>query len=151
MFPTWLLLSLAALFIWGGWGMFANLAASRLGGFSALVWEVIGALIVGGIALIWLARSNGLEMQLKGATFGIATGITYTIGLAFLFLALNQANGQNGSGSSSGNVHTILILTALYPVVAVILNYFLLSEPISLRQIVGMGVGLTGIAILVSS
>lgn len=151
MFSTWLLLSLAALLMWGGWGFFANLAARNLGGLSALVWEVIGAMLTGGIILLWLLRNGGLEMSVRGASFGIATGITYTVGLTFLFLALNQTSGRHDGGTSSGSVHTIFILTALYPLIVVILNYFILSEPVSLRQIIGLSFGLTGIAILMSS
>lgn len=150
MFQTWLLLSIAALLIWGGWGVFANLTAKYLGGFSALVWEVAGAMILGGAVLLWLAWNGTLETTGKGIGFGIATGLTYTAGLAFLFLALNQAGNPQGAPGTGGSVHTILIITALYPIVATALNYLILSEPLSTRQIVGMGVGLAGIAILVS-
>jgi putative multiple sugar transport system permease protein len=57
MFPMWLILSVAALLIWGACGLFANLTARNLGGFSALVWEVIGAMIVGGVVLGWIAAA----------------------------------------------------------------------------------------------
>jgi drug/metabolite transporter (DMT)-like permease len=150
MFPTWLSLSLAALLMWGGWGLFANLAARHLGGFSALVWEVIGAVLVGTTILFWLLRNEGMAVPARGALFGIATGVTYTIGLAFLFLALNHARGNQDGASDSGNIHTVFILTALYPVLVVGLNYAILGEPISVRQVIGMVVGLAGIAILVS-
>jgi bacterial/archaeal transporter family protein len=150
MFPMWLILSVAALLIWGAWGLFANLTARNLGGFSALVWEVIGAMIVGGVVLGWIARNGGLETSIRGASFGLLTGITYTIGLAFLFLALNNAANKGPGETSGGSVHTILILTALYPVIAVALNYLLLDEALSPRQIVGMGIGVAGIAILVT-
>jgi bacterial/archaeal transporter family protein len=151
MLQTWILLSLAALLIWGAWGMLANLTSRELGGFSALVWEVAGAMLVGVAILGWLARTGGLETTARGATFGLLTGVSYTVGLTFLFVALNQANNDGSGGQGSGNVQTILVLTALYPVIAALLNYFFLSEPISLRQLIGMGVGLTGIAILVTS
>ena len=151
MMQTWLILSIATLVVWGSWGLFANLTARYLGGFSALVWEVIGAMIVGLVVLGWLLRNGGLETSFRGAGFGLATGITYTIGLTFLFLALNHVGGKTSDDSSGGSVHTILILTALYPIIAVGLNYVILDEALSIRQLVGMGVGLAGIAILVSS
>lgn len=147
---TWLILSVAALLIWGSWGLFANLTTQYVGGFSALVWEVIGAMIVGVIVLSWLFRSEGLETSMRGATFGLLTGITYTIGLTFLFLALSSVHSGSASGGSGSQIHTVLILTALYPVLAVVLNYVVLSEPISMRQLVGMGIGLIGIGILVT-
>lgn len=150
MFQTWLVLSVAALLIWGGWGVLANLTARYLSGFSALVWEVVGAMILGFAVLVWLTWNGTLEASARGAGFGIATGISYTAGLGFLFVALNQAAGAPTNGGSAGSVHTILIITALYPVISVVLNYLLLGEPLSLRQIIGMAVGLAGIAILVS-
>lgn len=150
MLQTWLLLSIAALLIWGGWGFFANLTARYLSGFSALVWEVVGAMILGLAVLVWLTWNGTLEASARGAWLGIATGVSYTAGLAFLFIALNHASSTPANDGSAGSVHTILIITALYPVISVVLNYLLLDEPLSLRQIVGMAVGLAGIAILVS-
>lgn len=147
---TWLILSVAALLIWGSWGVFANLTTQYIGGFSALVWEVIGAMLVGVFVLGWLLRNGGLETATRGATFGLLTGISYTIGLTFLFLALSSVHGNQTSGGSGSQVHTVLILTALYPVLAVVLNYLVLSEPLSLRQLSGMGIGLIGIAILMT-
>jgi bacterial/archaeal transporter family protein len=150
MFQTWLVLSIAALLIWGSWGVFANLTSRYLGGYSALVWEVAGAMVVGLVVLGWLIRNGGLETPVRGASFGILTGVTYTIGLGFLFLALTSVAGKGSGPDSGGNVHTIIVLTALYPVIAVALNYLILSEPVSPRQLLGMGIGLVGIAILVT-
>lgn len=149
MLQTWLILSLAALLIWGSWGVFANLTTRYVDGFSALVWEVIGAMVVGAIILTWLFRSEGLEAGVRGATFGLLTGISYTVGLTFLFLALSSANNAETAGNSS-QVHSIIVLTALYPVVSVALSYFFLSESVSFRQLAGMGLGLIGIAVLVT-
>ena len=129
MVQSWLVLSVAALLIWGVWGLFANLTARHLGGFSALVWEVLGAMLVGGVVFIWLIRNEGLETPVRGAVYGLATGITYTIGLTFLFLALTRAGSESAQSSSGSNTHTILVLTALYPLIAVALNYFILNEP----------------------
>jgi bacterial/archaeal transporter family protein len=151
MLQTWLLLSIVALLIWGSWGVFANLTTRYLDGFSALVWEVIGALIVGVGVLLWLARNGGLDTSGKGATFGILTGVSYTIGLTFLFLALHYLSSRQPSDGGVSHVHTVIAVTALYPVIAVVLNYLILGEALSMRQVCGMGVGLVGIAILVTS
>jgi bacterial/archaeal transporter family protein len=150
MMQSWMILSLAALLIWGTWGVFANLTSRYLDGFSALVWEVAGALIVGIAVLSWLMRNDGLEIQIRGAGFGILTGMTYTIGLGFLFLALSGVSSKSDAATSTGSVHSILVLTALYPVIAVALNYLILDESLTLRQILGMRVGLVGIAILMT-
>jgi bacterial/archaeal transporter family protein len=147
---TWLYLSLAALLCWGAWGLFANLAARHVDGFSAVVWEVAGAMVVGGLVLVWLLRGSGVALKRGGVVFGVATGIAYTAGLVFLFLALGLVARQGGLDTPGANVHTILVLTALYPVVAVMLNYLILAEPLTARQIIGIAVGLCGIVILTS-
>jgi bacterial/archaeal transporter family protein len=151
MLQQWLILSIVALLIWGSWGLLANLTVRYLDGFSALVWEVVGALIVGVAVFIWLARNGGLETTGRGVTYGVLTGITYTVGLACLFLALHYLGSRQVHDTGSSNVHTVLVLTALYPVIAMALNYFILGEAVSIRQLFGMGIGLLGIAILVTS
>ena len=126
----WLLFSLAALLSWGAWGIFANLTARHLRSYSAIFWEVVGAATVALVVLVVFLRVNGLETPPRGVTFGVLTGVTYTVGLVFLFYAL-----RSGSG---GSVHTILIITAMYPLISAVLNYAILSEPINGRQLLGI-------------
>jgi drug/metabolite transporter (DMT)-like permease len=71
--------------------------------------------------------------------------------LACLLLTLHYLGSRQAHDGSSGNVHTVLVLTALYPIIATALNYVVLDEAVSLRQLTGMGIGLTGIAILVTN
>jgi drug/metabolite transporter (DMT)-like permease len=145
----WLLLSLATLLIWGGWGIFANLTARYMRTYSAVFWEVVGAAAVAIIVLIFFLRVTDLETNARGVTFGVLTGITYTVGLVFLFFALRSGVGEAAVGPG-GRVHTILVITAMYPLVAAALNYTILSEPISGRQLLGMFMGVGAIAVFVS-
>lgn len=146
----WLILSLIALFIWGFWGFFANLASRYLGSYSALFWETMGALIVGVFVLLAFLRVNGLKVEPKeGTGFGTLTGVAYTVGLIFFFVALG-ATAATGSSESTGNVHTILVVTGMYPIVASVINYFAFNEPLSLRQFVGLGMALAAITIFSS-
>lgn len=145
-----LIWSLVALAIWGLWGVFANLASRHLGSYSAIVWEVIGAAIVALIILFGFLRVTDLQADFEGMTYGILTGATYTIGLLFLFLALRAAVTSGPSNGPTGHVHTILVITAMYPLLAAVLNYIILNEPLSLRQLIGMGLGVTAIVVFVS-
>lgn len=145
-----LIWSLVALAVWGFWGVFANLASRHLGSYSAIFWEVVGAAIVAIVVLFGFLRVTDLQLEARGATYGILTGVSYTVGLLFLFLALRAAVGSGASDSPAGHVHTILVITAMYPLVAAVLNYFVLDEPLSLRQLVGMGLGLAAIVVFVS-
>ncbi len=145
----WLMLSLAALLVWGGWGIFANLTAQHLRTYSAIFWEVAGAALVALIVLVFFLRFTGLEANLRGVTFGMLTGVTYTIGLIFLFFALRSGIGEVAVGTG-GRVHTILVITAMYPLLAAALNYVILNEPVSGRQLLGMVMGVSAIAVFVS-
>ena len=149
MLKPWLLLSLAALLIWGGWGVFANLTAQYLRSYSAIFWEVAGAALVAVVVLVFFLRFSDLETNARGVTFGVLTGITYTIGLVFLFFALRYGVGEAAAGTG-GRVHTILVITAMYPLVSAVINYTVLSEPISGRQLLGMMLGVGAIVVFVS-
>ena len=144
----WLVSSLIALFLWGFWGLFGNLASQYLDSYSATFWESMGALVVGLFVLLVFLRVKNLRFGPgRGILFSILTGASYTIGIIFFFTALIVAAEANSSGAPTGHVHTILVVTGLYPVVAAIINYFLLKEPLSLRQLVGMGMAVVAIAI----
>lgn len=146
---SWLLLSLATLLIWGVWGIFANLTAQHVRAYSAIFWEVVGAVLVAAVVLVVALRSGGLETDVRGAGFGVLTGICYTAGLLFLFFALRSGFSVAGSGTG-GRVHTILVITAMYPLLSAVLNYAILNEPISGRQLLGMLLGVGAIVVFVS-
>ncbi len=145
----WLLLSLAALLAWGAWGIFANLTSQYLRSFSAMFWEVVGAAVVAVFVLLVLLRVTGLETNPKGVTFAMLTGITYTIGLILVFSALRSGIGDGAVGTG-GRVHTILVITAMYPLLSAVLNYTILDEPVSGRQLLGMLLGVGAIVVFVS-
>jgi uncharacterized membrane protein len=149
MLKPWLLLSLATLVIWGSWGIFANLTAQYLRTYSAIFWEVAGAALVAVIVLVFFLRFSGLETDPKGITFGVLTGVTYTVGLVFLFFALRSGIGEGAVGTG-GRVHTILVITAMYPLIAAALNYTILNEPLNSRQLMGMILGVGAIVVFVS-
>lgn len=144
---SWFGLSLAALACWGVWGLFANLATRHLTPGSALVWEVVGAVIVAAVALPVVVRHGGLGLDPPGVAYAVLTGVFYTAGLAFVFLAL--AAGQ--TEGRAGAVHTILVLTALYPLVASLLNLVVLGEPLSVRQLVAIPFAVTAVALFATA
>lgn len=147
----WLVLSFITLFIWGFWGLFGNLTSRYLDSYSATFWESMGALIVGLFVLFALLRVKNLRFEpKKGVLFSILTGASYTVGLIFFFAALAISAAAGVSATPTGQVHTILIITGMYPVAAAVINYFVLKEPLSGRQLIGMGMAVVAIAIFAS-
>lgn len=132
---AWLIPSLMALAFYGVWGFLPKLSAKYLNPTSAVLYEVIGGVIVG---VIILAYSKGrLEFNPYGMMCGIGTGMCMLAGgLCYLYAAKN------------GNLAVVVTLTAFYPAITVLLSYFVLGDPISPQQLVGIGLGLVAIVLI---
>lgn len=131
----WLPSTLVALFGFGLWGLFGKLAIIYIDSKSALVFQSVGVLLVGFLALAML--NFKLATDVKGLSLGILTGIAYAGGCLFFFIA-----------ASKGKVVTVVTLTALYPLITIVLSYFLLRETISLKQCLGVILALMAIFLL---
>jgi bacterial/archaeal transporter family protein len=135
--PTWLPPALFALFNFGLWGLFTRLAVLSIDAKSALIYQTIGVIIV---TLVMLAGINFKPViEAKGITYSILTGIAYGIGCLFYFIA-----------ASKGKIINVVTLTALYPLVTILLALLLLKETVHLKQALGIGLALVAI-ILMSS
>ncbi len=134
---TWLPPALAALAIYGLWGFFPKLAVRYLSPQSALVWEVAGAILVG----LGVLFSTGFrpDTHPRGVLFAVLTGIAGMTGTLFFFAAARQ-----------GKISVVVSLTALYPLVTIILAVLLLGEGLTDRQICGMVLALAAIYLLSS-
>src|SRR5437016_5405246 len=109
----WLPAALFSLFSFGVWCLFTKLAIVYVDSKSALVFQTIGVVIVGIITLGLLNFKPATDM--KGLGFGILTGIAYGIGCLFYFIAADK-----------GKIITVVTLTALYPLITILLSYILL-------------------------
>lgn len=121
----WLPAALLALLSFGLWGLFTKIAIVYIDSKSALVFQTFGVLIVGIIALAMLNFKPATDM--KGLSFGLLTGLAYGIGCLFYFIAADK-----------GKIITVVTLTALYPLVTIVLSYILLRETVSIKQCLGI-------------
>lgn len=121
----WLSAALLALFSFGLWGLFTKLAIVHIDSKSALVFQTFGVLVVGVITLFMLDFKP--SMDAKGLGFGLLTGLAYGIGCLFYFIAADK-----------GKIITVVTLTALYPLVTIVLSYVLLREAVTLKQCLGI-------------
>lgn len=133
---TWYSPAFAALIIFGFWGFFPKLAVRYISPQSAAIYQVGGALLVG---LAMLAQ-NGFrpETHPLGILFAILTGVTGIVGTLCYLAAAKR-----------GPITVIVCLTALYPIVTILLAAFFLHEPITGRQILGLLLALIAILLLV--
>jgi len=122
---SWVIFAILALLVWGFWGFFPKLATNYISPKSVLVYEVIGAIIVG-VAVLFLVNFKP-EVNAKGITFAILTGIAGTLGALFFIFAVSR-----------GETSVVVTTTALYPLVTITLAFLILKEPITVKQGVGM-------------
>ncbi len=130
---SWFLYSISALFLWGLWSFFPKLASKYLNPKSILFFEISGAASFS----IYILLNSGLSFHIKGFIFSFLTGIFGACGALFFLKALSE-----------GPVSLVTIITSLYPVITVILAYIFLGESLSLRQILGIILAISGIILV---
>jgi transporter family protein len=132
---NWLLSALLAMIIYGFWGFFPKIAVSYISPQSALVYEVAGAILVGLITLFFINFQP--QSHPKGILFAMLTGIAGMTGTFFFFAAAQK-----------GKISIVVGLTALYPLITVILAVIFLREPLTLKQIIGLILAIGAILLL---
>lgn len=134
----YLLFALAAMLIWGLWGFLPKLATGSIDCRSATFWTWTGMLIV---AMTCLALVGG-KPQTGGHSFlwAMATGFCGLLGALFYYKAMSMAGG---------NTATVIVLSALYPVVSVLLAALILRERLNAGQLVGILLCTVGAVVLV--
>ncbi len=122
---NWLGFSLMALALWGFWGFLSKVAALQLPTGAAYLLTVAGHLAV----ISYLGATGGLNIpwQPAGLAAALGAGLCMAVGLLCFFKAL--------AGGAAGMV---VPLTALYPLVTVILSWAILREDFTPRHLAGV-------------
>ncbi|HLC71605.1 MAG TPA: EamA family transporter [Candidatus Nanoarchaeia archaeon] len=131
----WFVFAILALIMWGLWGFFPKLSTNYINPKSALVYEVLGSVIVG--VIIFFLVGFKPEVHPKGIIFALLTGIAATLGTLFFLYAVSR-----------GKASTTVVITALYPLITIMLALLILHEPISLKQGIGMLLALAAIILV---
>ncbi len=132
---NWFLSALLALIIYGFWGFFPKIAVQYISPQSAIIYQVAGALFVGLVAISMMQFKP--DIHPKGILFAFLTGVAGILGTLFYFAA-----------ASRGKISVVSSMTALYPIITILLATVLLKEPVTIRQIIGMLFALAAIVLL---
>lgn len=132
---SWLTPAALAFLAWGVWAFLPKLTVRFIDPRSAIIFAALGGVLVAVAALITLdfkiqTDPRGVGLALLSGVLGVGGG------LAYLF-AMRQ-----------GPVTIVATVTALYPVLAILLAQFALGEVVSLKQWLGVGFGLIAIALI---
>jgi len=131
----WLLPTFGAFVLWGLWSFIPKITTKYISPKSAILFEVLGGIIFAIIVLISLQFKP--DFHPKGALLAISTGILGFAGaLCFLYAA------------SKGPISLVAVLSALYPIIAIVLAMFFLNETITIKQGLGIVLGIGAMILL---
>jgi bacterial/archaeal transporter family protein len=127
----WIVPAVAALILWGIVGVLQKLGSNRVGADSLLIWVTAGYVLVLPLVL-W--KTGNWSVPLPLIFLGVVAGCVNGLGTWLLFRSLDH-----GAKAS-----VAVPLTALYPVVTVVLAFIFLSERLSLRELLGVVLAVCG-------
>ena len=123
---AWLIYTLLTMLLWGGWGLASKPVADRLSPWQVQTVSALGLLPVIGVLACSRHLGDGLNPQ-RGFWQAFASGIVATLGNIAYYQSL----------SAGGKAAEVTPLTALYPVVTIVLAMVLLGERLSWVQLMG--------------
>ena len=132
---SWIFWTMLAMVTFGAWGFFPKLAVNYISPQSAVVYQVIGGLLVGTVGLAMVNFKP--ETHPMGILYALLTGITGVLGTLFYYAA-----------ASKGQISIVVSLTALYPLITILLAIIFLNETLALKQIVGLCFAVAAIVLL---
>ena len=121
----WLLPASMTLICWGIWGFIPKITTRYINPLSASVFEGLGSAVFALIVLFSLSFKP--EIHPKGVSLAFITGLLGMLGALFYLFAMPR-----------GKVSVIATIVALNPAITIALAYFLLKEPITLKEGLGM-------------
>jgi transporter family protein len=132
---SWLAFSLMATVLWGVWGFLSKVATQQLPTQAVYLLALCGH----GVVLGYLCLSGGLAIPWHpwGLAAALAAGVCMAFGLLCFFKAL-----------AGGAASVVVPLTALYPLVTVILSAVVLQEAITPRHVGGVALALAAMWLL---
>ena len=134
----WLPPALGALFVWGLWAFFPKVALQTMQPHSVIFYEALGNMCVSLPVLFFILRFRLQKDAFAIAITGGSSLLTVCAILSFFF-ALRH-----------GPVAVIVTMTAMYPVIALILARLFLHERINKIQVIAVLMALGSIYLLAS-
>jgi transporter family protein len=133
--PPWFWFTVITLVSWGIVGLLQKLSTNYISAESSLVWLVVGFLLLQpffypGAAVLHYSRWN--------LAWALLSGVLNALGAWALFIAMK----------SGGKASIVSPVTALYPLVVIVLVPFILHESITRLQIVGVFSALIAVVLL---
>ncbi len=133
----WLVLALSASLIWGLWGFLGKIASKTIESQNLLIISSLGSAIALPITLLLFHKYFNFPINSSPHYVALVSGFLGGIGALFFFLAI-----------SKGDASKVVVITAMYPVVTILLSFIFLKEPMSLEKVLGIGLAIAAVIIL---
>ena len=123
---TWLVFSILVIVFWGVWGFVVKMAVRDLSVPSMFFISFVGYLSV--IIYMFIAAKPLRGLNWPGVLWSLLAGVLTAWAVYFFYRAVE-----------TGKLGIVVPLTALYPIVTIVLSMVILKETFSATQIVGVG------------
>lgn len=131
----WLPPTLGAFVLWGLWSFIPKITTRYITPKSAILFEVVGGIAVAAVVLISIKFRP--DIHPVGVALALSTGILgFSGALLFLYAA------------SKGPISLVTVLSALYPVITLLLSTTILKEAVSMKQWLGIALGLVSMILI---
>ena len=134
---TWYVYSVLTVVTWGLWGVFSKLASNYSKPKQALLFQTAGVLAFA-VVVLFMEKFH-FEWSLPGFSWAALGGFFAFVGFLTFFAALDQ-----------GKASTVVTLSALYPLVTILLSIAFLHEKLTARQGTGIVFALIASVLLAS-
>lgn len=121
----WYVYSVLTVVTWGLWGVFSKLAANYSKPKQALLFQTVGIMLFA-VIVLFMERFR-FEWSLPGFSWAALGGFFAFIGFLTFFAALD-----------GGKASTVVTLSALYPLVTILVSIAFLNERLTPRQGIGI-------------
>ncbi len=133
----WLVYSAITVVAWGVVGLLQKLSTNFISAESSLIWLVVGFLL---LEPFFYQGKAVFHYSGWNLTWALLSGVLNAVGAWALFAALK----------SGGKASIVSPLTALYPLVVIVLVPFVLHESITRLQVLGVACALIAVVLLSS-
>ena len=127
---------LALLALWGTSAVIIKLAIGEIG-LQVMIWEQIVALILFPLYFVFFQELLPLKLSPPGIAWAVLASVLGLSGSVLLNVLMRSAPAS-----------VVIPISALYPVVSVILAYFFLHEDLSWTRVAGVACALVAIWLL---
>lgn len=132
---NWMTCTLGATALYGVWGILSKLAANRIGYKSLFFYDCL-VFFVGGLIVLYL-NDFKIEFNAGGVLYSVLYGASGMVATFLFILAV-----------SKGKASLVTAITAVYPVVTIILAMIFFKEAITAKQVVGIVLSISGVTLI---